>query len=179
MKNISKVVALLTAIALVSANAYAADVKIAVLDMQMVMNGTKVAQEKQADLKKRSEAAQKRFAEMEESFKKRVEDLESKKSILSEDKFLEEQSELRRLGRERQGEVQTVNDELGHEYKRIQKQISDEVDLIVTEMSKAKGYDAVLAKGYLLYSSDSVDITDEVLKSVDAALNKKNKKSVN
>lgn len=148
---------------------------IAVLDMQLVMNETSVAKEKQDELKKRSEEAQKKFTEMEEAFKKRVEDLERKKSILSEEKYLEEQGELRRISREHQSEIQIINEKLGREYKRIQKEISDEVDLIVEEISKEKGYDLVLVKSYLLYASKTVDITDEVLKRVDVSLKKKRK----
>lgn len=175
MKKITKIIALVLTVAMVSANAFAVEnAKIAILDMQLVMNGTAVAQEKQADLKTRGEAAQKRFAEMEASFQTRVEELERKKTILSEEKFMEEQAELRRVGREHQAEVQTVNEKLGREYKRVQKDISDEVEKVVEEIAKENGYDVVLAKGYLLYSSKSVDISDKVLKRVDAVL--KNKK---
>lgn len=175
MKKITKFIALALTVAFVSVNAFAAeDTKIAVLDMQLVMNGTATAISKQADLKKRGENAQKRFLEMEESFQKQVEELERKKSILSEDKYIEEQSELRRIGRERQAEVQMVNEKLSREYKRVQKEISDEVEKVVEAIAKESNYDVVLAKGYLLYSSKSVDISAKVLKRVDAVLKKKN-----
>ena len=177
MKNVLKTLSLFLAIVLLSFNAFSAEKnRIAVLDMQLVMNGTKMAKAKQADLKRRSQKAQKRILKMEESFKKRVEDLERKKSILSEDKFIEEQSELRRVSREHQGEVQTINEKFGREYKRIQKEISDEVDVVVKDIAKERGFDMVMAKSYLLYSSKAIDISDDVLKRVDKVLAKKSKK---
>lgn len=150
-----------------------AEVKIAVIDMQMVMNGTQAAQNTQEKLRKESEKANDRFAEMEQSFKNRVEALRRKKGVLSEEKYLEEEAELRKLYRDQQSEVQSVNEKLSREYKRVQKQISDEVDEIVSGIAKEEKFDAVMRRGYLVYASKSIDITDKVLIRVDKILNEK------
>ncbi|MAI08106.1 MAG: hypothetical protein CMF61_04015 [Magnetococcales bacterium] len=169
MKKLASIFAIFAVLAMPAM----AETKIAVIDMQMVMNGTEAAQDTQEKLRQEGEEANKRFAEMEESFKQRVEDLRRKKEILSEEKYLEEESELRKLYRDQQSEVQSVNERLSREYKRVQKQISDEVDDIVQDLAKERGYDAVLRRGYLMYASKSVDITEEVLKRADSALKKK------
>ena len=169
MKKLASIFAIFAVLAMPAM----AETKIAVIDMQMVMNGTEAAQDTQEKLRQEGEEANKRFAEMEGSFKQRVEDLRRKKEILSEEKYLEEESELRKLYRDQQSEVQSVNERLSREYKRVQKQISDEVDGIVQDLAKERGYDAVLRRGYLMYASKSVDITEEVLKRADSALKKK------
>ena len=55
----------------------------------------------------------------------------------------------------------------------MQKQISDEVDSVVTKLAKERGYDAVLRNDYLMYAAQSVDITEEVLSRVDSNLKDK------
>ncbi len=150
-----------------------AETKIAVIDMQVVMNGTEAAQTTQNELRLESEKANERFAKMDETFKARVEDLRRKKDILSEEKYMEEEAELRKLYREQQLEAQSVNEKLSREYKRVQKQISDEVDSVVTKLAKERGYDAVLRNDYLMYAAQSVDITEEVLNRVDSNLKDK------
>ena len=69
-----------------------AETKIAVIDMQVVMNGTEAAQTTQNELRLESEKANERFAKMDETFKARVEDLRRKKDILSEEKYMEEEA---------------------------------------------------------------------------------------
>jgi outer membrane protein len=167
-----KIITLFSMLALFALPAVA-EVKIAVIDMQLVMNGTEAAKNTQDELKKESEKANKRFTEMEESFKERVEDLRRKKGVLSEEKYLEEEAVLRKLYRDQQSEVQSVNEKLSREYKRVQKQISDEVDEIVSDIAKEKGYDAVMRRSYLVYGSKSIDITKQVLARVDKVLDKK------
>lgn len=174
-----KKLTLLTALLALFTTQVMAEAKIAVIDMQLVMNGTEVAKSTQEKLRQESEKANKRFSEMEESFKKRVEDLRSKKNVLSEEKYLEQEAELRKLYREQQSEVQTVNEKLSREYKHVQKKISDEVDSIVSDVAKERGFDAVMRRGYLLYASKGVDITGEVLLRVDEVLrNKMSKKGL-
>lgn len=174
MKKMIKATALTIALTATALSAQAAD--IAVLDMQVVMNETKMAKEKQAELRAKSQKAQERLIEMDKSFNNRVEALKSKKSILSEEKYREEQTELRRVNQEMQAEAQKIQESLAQEHQSIQVKIADELDTIVSKMAKSKGFDTVLAKSYVLYSAKSIDITGEVLKELDDALNEKKTK---
>lgn len=56
-----------------------------------------------------------------------------------------------------------------YEAKRIK--LEEEISKIIAEQAKAKGYDMVVPKGMVLYST--VDLTDEVLKAVTGTQKKK------
>ena len=58
----------------------------------------------------------------------------------------------------------------------LKKQITDELTKIVSNISAEEGYEVVVAKHLLLFSKDSIDISDEVLKRLNKKM-AKNKKS--
>lgn len=53
------------------------------------------------------------------------------------------------------------------EYAEKLKKIEDEISTIISDQAKAKGYDMVVAKGVVLYSTN--DITEDVVKAVKSA----------
>ncbi len=57
-------------------------------------------------------------------------------------------------------------EKIAKEYMTKQQKIQDEISKIIADQAKAKGYDIVVSKGVVLYTSK--DITDDVIKAVKA-----------
>lgn len=57
-------------------------------------------------------------------------------------------------------------EKIAKEYMAKQQKIQDEISKIIADQAKAKGYDIVVSKGVVLYTSK--DITDDVIKAVKA-----------
>ena len=57
-------------------------------------------------------------------------------------------------------------EKIAKEYMTKQQKIQDEISKIIADQAKAKGYDIVVSKGVVLYTSK--DITDDVIKAIKA-----------
>ena len=59
------------------------------------------------------------------------------------------------------------------ELAQQQSQLNDSVEAFIKEYNKSKGYDAILFKAAGVYFNPALDITDEVVKGLNARYNKK------
>lgn len=163
-------IATFAAFALISTNAMASG--IAVVDEMKVFDETDEAKKTREMLKKEDEKIQKRIAEMKAEFVRKQEELKNKRAILSEEKFLDEETSLRKLmsrfGAEEKEMLISLEKKLAEKRKRIH----TEIRAVVEEIAKDKGFDAVISTGTLLYNAKSVDISAEVLEKVNKRLNK-------
>ena len=155
---------------------FAADVNaagIAVVNEMQVFDQTDEAQKAREMLKKEDEKIQARISEMKEEFTRKQEELKSKRAILSNEKFLDEETALRKL----MGRFATEEKELvmGLEKKLAEKRqrITEEIRTVVEEIAKDRGFDAVISASTLLYNAKSVDISAEVLEKVNKRLKNK------
>lgn len=156
--------ALLTALFALTAISTPFAANIAVLDAQQVINNTNAAKRAVENLTKEREAAQKKVEELETPLIQKREDLEAKKSVLSEEDFMAEQANLRNEIRAFRLEAQTIQEALERKNLTYRKEISDVVKEVVADYSKEKGYDVVLPKALLFYATDAADISDDILK---------------
>jgi len=153
-------------------NAMAADMKIAVVDAQYVLSETDQAKATLEDLQSQNLAESKKFAAIEEELTKRRNGLFSKKDILSEEKYLAEESALRRDIRQAQAEAQEASEALDRKSFKVRREIGLEIQAVIKEFAEDKGYQAVLNKSTMLFASDAIDISGEVLKRVNKRLSK-------
>ena len=146
---------------------------IAVIDAQEILYKSNAGKRLKAALEQAKTEGQKEIAAMEAKFAKQQEELERKKSILSEDKFLEERTKLVKLSRDYNVKAQNIQDAIDQELTIGRKEISDAIRTVVNEVSAQRKFDLVMNKSQLLYHSDSVDITNDVLTMVNKRLDKK------
>ncbi len=152
----------------VAVGAEAAD--IAVIDTQKIIAESKTSARAKGYLQKKMDAAQQRINKLESPLAQQQEELKSKKSVLSAEKFEEEEDKFKRAVREYRVEAQSIQEELDRENMTMRREIAQEVLKIAEQVAKDKGLDAVIAKNFLVYSKDSIDITNEVLKKVDESM---------
>lgn len=149
---------------------------VAVLDVQSVFEQTDVAKRVAEELKEKSVEIRKRLEKVDADLANREQELRQKRAALSEEKFLEEVAELRRVSREYRSEFQAEQDKLRAKQRTLNKKVTSEIKVVVEELAKEKDFNAVIGRAYFIYADDSIDITKDVVKRVNKNLNKAEKK---
>ncbi len=143
---------------------YAADLKIAVVDMNKIMNSSKEGTSAKVAMKKRYEELKGRIDKRQDELKKMKEDIEKQKIILGKEKMQEKQKEFekkmvefRKLVSESEREMRET--ESAHTNKILKK-----IREVVVKEVKAKGYSLVLdMTGSVVYADESLDVSGSVL----------------
>ncbi|HEX2858894.1 MAG TPA: OmpH family outer membrane protein [Alphaproteobacteria bacterium] len=171
IKNFA-IAAAMGAAALTAGQAMAAELKIATLDAQQVINDTNAAKRAVSSLQAKRDAAQKQIDGMEapllEKRKKLAADttLTGDKAKAAEESFGKEVAEFREKAINIQRDLDQAN-------LTARKQIADAVKSAVDAISKEKGFDLVIPKSVILYNTSNVpDISAETLKRANALLDK-------
>ena len=164
---------LLISLLLIGSEVAAADkVMIAIMDASAVINGTNAAKQAREILKTETTKAQAKIDSMETTLIGQQKELQAKKSILSSDKYADEEDKLRKEFRDFRAKAQEIQEELDKKNLKLRKEITDTIKKVVDKMAKERDYQIVLAKNMVLYSADYIDISDEVLKRVNKELKK-------
>jgi len=141
--------------------------RVAIVDMDRVLNETKEAQSKRKELeamkvekKKSLEAKKNTLTQMEAKLKEKKVSPESKEA----DEFRARARDFTRLAKD-------AEEDLKREYLKSTKTLIDKTQGIISKYSQEKKLNLVLERGKnqknaVLYASDLLDITDEVIKQM-------------
>lgn len=152
-----------------SSLALAADVKIGIIDVQRIIRESKVVQEHRANLSREIEKKRKILAEREEAIKTMDDELKKEKMTPQtrrekSQKLAKEVKELKRLredfeeeSREKEAELTVI--------------VLNEISEIIRKIASDGKYTIILEKGQggVVYATDKIDITSEVIKIYDKA----------
>lgn len=149
----------------------AADTRIVVLDMQKALSNSEVGKKAQQEMEKKVKELQDKFKKDEDELVALQQEIEKKSSVWSEEKKQDKAIEFQKKRRD----LRVKQDDANLELKKLQEQqlnpILKEMETIVEKVAKEKGYKIILPKAAVVYTDESVEITDEVTKS----LNEKSK----
>lgn len=163
----------------VALTAQAKDMDIAVLDVQAVFEQTDLAQTVSKELKEKSEDMRKRLEKVDADLAEREETLRQKRTAMTEEKFMEEVAELRRVSREYRADFQAEQDKLRAKQRTLNKKLTSEIKDVVEKLAKDQGFKMVVGRAYLIYADESVDITSKVVEGVNKSLkNSKNEEGL-
>jgi outer membrane protein len=149
-----------------SATAFA---KIGVLDFQKVLKQSEGGKDVYNKLQTKADEYDKKLTDLGENIKAMQNEYSSKESLYNTETKDKKRAEIQR-------EIRTFNvtkEDYAKELKRLEmrylKKIQDEVLKIVDNMGKELGYDLIVEQQEtgLLYRSEKVDITDNVIKRYD------------
>lgn len=152
-----------TLVAPTTAQAAIPDVrKIAMVDMQKVLNETSAGKKARKDLESSSSTKQKKL----DKKRVRMEQEQAKLKNLSGDRLMAAQEKLQRDYMEWQSMAMTLQQELAEQEARMLEKIYLNCQGLVGSIAKEKGLDLVLIRdeSTVLYSQSSLDITSEVIK---------------
>ncbi|MBI2060321.1 MAG: OmpH family outer membrane protein [Nitrospirae bacterium] len=171
-----KLIARTTALALVifpalAASADAKDIKIGYVDLQQILfNSERGKQAKEAlssEYEERKTLLKKHYDEIQQM----EEDIQSKGSLLSEDAKKKKEEAYWDKRRDFQSQTEKHETELRKKDMELTQKILVEVQALLQDLAKKKGYTLVIEKneGAVLYAADSEDLTKDVLGVYDAA----------
>ena len=145
-------------------------IKIAIIDLQKVVDGSKKGRAIKASLVKEVQRIEAELKVREDALTKEKEELEAQAAMLSPEAKYERERDLKRKVRDFQDMVADKRREM----QRIQNDKSNpalkEIRDIVFKIGKEQGYTLILeaqAAG-ILYAPDAVIITDDIIKAYDA-----------
>jgi outer membrane protein len=91
---------------------------------------------------------------------------------LSQESFNADQETLNKKQTEAQNYLNSLEREAQQEMMQQQIQLTDSIEAFIRDYNKSHGYDAILYKAAGVYFNPALDITDEVIKGLNARYNK-------
>jgi outer membrane protein len=141
--------------------------KIAVVDVQKVLNDSTAGKKAKVDLEALIQSKQAHIDEQGKTIEKMKTDIDKQASVLSPEARQTKEDELEKLIREYQRLVQDSQTEVKKKEGELTGAILKEVNDLVIKIGEKEGYAVILERGMVLYSHKDLDITDKVIKEYD------------
>ena len=152
--------------------ASATDISIAVMDMQKVVLACDAGKKGRQVVEKKAKELHSTFKKDEASLIALQREIEKKSSAWSDEKRQEEAIKFQKMRRD----LKAKQDDAKLEMKRLQDKqlgpIIKKLEKIVTDVAKKKGCAIILPKNGVVYAAEHVDISDEVIKALNASMKK-------
>lgn len=141
---------------------------IATLDSRKVMSESAEMKRVATELETMKKAMVKQLESMEKEIEAAGASLDRKRSVMSEEQVVEEETALKAKIREFRIKQQNLNEQLNSEAQLRRKQMSTVLLDVVKNLAQEKSYTMVVEQVSLLYADPTTDITAEVLKRLNA-----------
>lgn len=165
----------------VSASAAAQPMKIGVINLQYIMANSKFAKTIQAQLQAKGEDLQKNVQKERDKYDALKNEIDKKKTVWSQEILQEKVRELQKI--EEYGKI--VSRDATYELQTLEKKLMgpvlNELGTIINDYGKREGFTMIMdntgqgARSGLLYVDATLDISEKILKELDAVLAKKKK----
>lgn len=137
---------------------------IAAVDFRYVVAESGEMKRSLAEVETMKTAMEKELGELENELESASESLKRKRTVLSQEQLMEEETDLKARLREYRLKGENMNEKLSNEVTIRRKRVIQGLEEVVNTMAKEQGYQVVLDSSTLLYAADGVDITEKVLK---------------
>lgn len=143
---------------------------IAYVDMQVVLDKSKMGEQAQDELKKKFEDRQQEFAEEEQTIRQLQQTLARDQALMSQAEVDKKSAELQAMVAAFQKKAEEAQKELVEEQNKLGGQILEPVQGIIATVAKEKKVSAVFERRQsgLLFVDDGLDLTADVIKRLDA-----------
>ena len=175
MKNgISVLFIALVAAVLIVMPAFAAELKVGVVEPQKVLDGTKAGKKIKDSLQDYVKARQKVIDMEEDELKKMEEDLVKQGAVLSPDAKKDKEEKFRQKMVDYQRKVQQLNQEVQVKKKETLDEFNKSLEQVIRGIADKEKITLVVEKGdngagaLIIYSHPSLDLTERVIKELDA-----------
>lgn len=136
----------------------------AYVDVPRVLASSDASKSARELLKKKLADKQKELDAMEAKIKKMKDELDKKNSLIKPEVRQKQAEDIRKQFREYQRLLEDNQAGIDQENSMWTKKIMEALKEVLEEMAREMNYTAIFGKGQVLYSSSSIDITDQVLK---------------
>lgn len=161
----------------VSGGVFAAEIKIAYVNLQKALNESQPGKDAKEDMAGEIKKRQDEVNARQEELKKLKEEIEKKGAIWSKEIREQKEREFQAKSQDFQRYFLQSEDELRKKEQEKVREIIKELQGIVKELAKKKGYTYVFEKteGGVIYGPDEMDLTDEVIKIYNSQYKKEKK----
>jgi outer membrane protein len=157
----------------VAGGAFAADLKLGSVDIQKVLVLSDAGKDAKEQLSQRAGKYEGEKSSREEDLKKLKTELEKQSVLLSEAKRSEKEKDYQQKLKEYQRFLKDAQDDLQAKNDELTNRIVEEVVKSTQDYGRKNGYSFIFVKNDgMVYMDEKSDLTDEILKMVNAARKK-------
>jgi outer membrane protein len=151
-----------------------AEMKFAVMNVQRIIVECEAGTAAKARFDDRMKELQTTFKAEEQELKELQAEIKKKSSAWSEEKKAEKVREFQKSGRELQAKTEDARFEMKQMQDKELEPILKALEKVVKDFGKKNGYTAIFdSKNGVIYFEDSLDVTDKIVKALNAEMAKK------
>lgn len=140
------------------------------VDVQQILRDSLVAKDVQAQMDQRTDRYTKEVTEQENDLQKTQDELEHERTTLSTDVFNARMRDFQRRYDALDNRVQTTRQALQQSYNDAMTKVENTALQIIADIAAERKANLVVAKAAVLFEAQDLDITQEVIKRLDAKL---------
>ena len=152
------------------APAAAAELKVAVVNMQKVLNTSSAGKRAQSVIEQKMKSYETTFKKDRDSLISMRDELEKKSSAWSDSVKQQKFGEFQKKSAELGTKEREANQEMRKLQERHVQPVLKKLEEVIQNVAKSGGYDIIVPHNTILFASGKLDITDQVTKALDAAM---------
>ena len=170
MKRFTLMFSMVLVLAILVRPAFAADFKIAIVDLQRALNESSSGKKAKEQFKGEFEKMQNGLKSEKDSLDRLKDDLDKKSAVLNEDQRKTKMEDFERRRRDLRRKLEDADAELRKKDQELTGSILKDLAVVIQEIGERESYTVILenSSSSVLYGSKSIDITDSVIKAFDA-----------
>jgi outer membrane protein len=146
----------------------AQSVRLAVVDIQQILNQSARGKATKQKLDQERNTRQREMETRQQELQKMQAELEKQAPVLSEQAKRERTETLQRKARDIRRLLEDASRDFDKRVQEAEMEITREIVAVAQEFGKDQGYTAVLERSMLIHFSPAIDVTAEVVKRFDA-----------
>lgn len=166
MKNLLKATTFAVAITMGGTSAFAAELNIAVIDVQKVLHDIPQRKAIETKLKSEFDSRVREMQRMETDGQTLAQKLKKNESFMSADERTQSQRKLAELQSDFNLKGQALQEDQRRRFSEEQQKIFKKIDDAVQSIAKSEGYDMVLNRQAVVFTNGKTDISDRVIQAV-------------
>jgi Skp family chaperone for outer membrane proteins len=155
---------------ILSSSAFAQQTSVAVIDLMKIVEVSSAGKDLQAKFKTRKEAVQKEAAAYEKELVAQDKALQKDRASMSDEEFKKKRNSIEAELKKKRDSVLTRNNNLEKAKNEALRTIQSRVAQITADIADKKKISVVLDRTAVVIAAQSLDITNEVIKELDASL---------
>jgi len=170
MKRFTLMFSMVLVLAILVRPAFAADFKIAIVDLQRALNESSSGKKAKEQFKGEFEKMQNGLKSEKDSLDRLKDDLDKKSAVLNDDQRKTKMEDFERRRRDLRRKLEDADAELRKKDQELTGSILKDLAVVIQEIGERESYTVILenSSSSVLYGSKSIDITDSVIKAFDA-----------
>jgi outer membrane protein len=151
---------------------YAKDVNILVVDFSKLEKDSLAAKSLVEAMEGSQKSIKTEAESIQASFQKKAEGLQSQQSVLSKEAFEKKRKALESEAVQTQTDFQEKINKLEQKKQEALEKINEEIKKAASKVAKKHEAQIVIPSNFTIYSEESLDVTEEVLKNLNSSLKK-------